>query len=185
VASQRCPQCKRIDATAKESAIVKSGTRYSTSFDTKEDASYNDNSVDWSFSFDSVTKTTQTVLAKQLSFPSTASTVAFTSWLLIIFLGLAAVVCSLIRDDTAKTGVSNSFLNFAPLTCTVGAWIALNVAVLATITSVAGRSRGRLLWEKLYYCFRDDIVYLPNELTKAVPPSRMREIIGYPLRHRQ
>jgi hypothetical protein len=103
--SQRCPQCERIDAAAKVSAIVKSGTRYSTSYDTKEESSYRDNGVEWSFNFDSVTTTTQTILARQLDFPDKGGTTMFLGWLAFIFFCPLAVITVWGRDKAIiRTG---------------------------------------------------------------------------------
>jgi len=181
VASQRCPKCNRIDATAKVSAIVKSGTKYSTSYDTKEDASYRENGIEWSFNLDSVTTTTQTILARQLNFPDKAGVAMACGWTFFILLSLSDALFSWIRADSVRTGNSTSTADLEVIigVLTVGTVIAMMVALFTTPIHIAGRARAHLLWEQLYYCFRDDIVYSPYDPAKTGPPSRMRQIIGY------
>ncbi len=35
-------------------------------------------------------------------------------------------------------------------------------------------------WNELYYCARDDVVFLPNQAGKCVPASQMSALLGWP-----
>jgi hypothetical protein len=179
MASQRCPRCQRSDAVAKVTAIVRGGTRYITSSSTKISPTLSDDDADWTFSFNSVNQTSQTVLAKQLDFPDKGGGAMWFGWGFCIFFGLGAAMYNLIRSDVIKHGGTDEVLDFIVPACTTAAIICAVVALIATPIHKRGRSQALTLWSELYYCFRDDVVYLPGDFAKCAPPSHMRAIINY------
>jgi hypothetical protein len=183
--TESCPRCKRVDAVAKVSGIVAGGTRISdsTTF-TMTPSLGDDEDVDWSLNYQQTINTSQSTLTTQLTFPAKGEGAMIGGWLLfvvlvIVFIALLAYEGSLF-DDGANNGFTaelNSEIN------SVGNWLTaiflggigfFFFAIIATGVHTARRPEALAVWNTLYYCFRDDVVYVPGNAKQCVPPSQMR-----------
>ncbi|MGA2489109.1 MAG: hypothetical protein ABSF99_02825 [Anaerolineales bacterium] len=190
----RCPLCKRNDRSEKVSAIIKSQTGQSESV-VQQQRVYTDSKGHAHLQTVNVpVKTVQTSdLARRLAPPPSPlipSKVRSTRSLLII--SIISMVLGIVGIVLASTNSSDYAV------CGVSGVILIPVAIVLFLVWVIPRKKRQekamqqqaslnnayqqwkqatSRWEKLYYCERDDIVFIPGEKTNA-PVTNMLDYIN-------
>lgn len=169
-----CPRCDRIDQVAKVTGIVAWGTHQSSISNWQSRSSFDeDNDIQLLYTHSERSTTSQSDLARQLAFPKrgldgAAASLSCVVISLLVFLAIYDV--SIKTDtpsdyDTALTIVSIFIFIFVSL-------IPINIG-----RYFAGRAEAKKIWSSLYYCFRDDVVFVPHDTTRCAPLDMMRTAI--------
>jgi hypothetical protein len=173
----------------KVTAVVVGGTHQasSSSFELRP-AIGEDGDIEWSPKLSETYVAKQSYLASLLSFPDDkGSDRRFWGWaltLLSVGAGLMAIY-QLVNlssdsheaDPRDADWMSNSqIILFLSILGLIIGW-----AILASGFSSRkqGRDEALAIWNRLYYCIRDDIVYDPGMPGNCVPPGAMRTILRY------
>src|SRR6266705_3535747 len=169
-----CPRCDRIDAVASVKAIVLGSTSVSISSSVHMHPSFSlDGNVQWSLDYGEAINVTRSVLASQLGFPDKASGTMEVGWLVTVssitgIFGFYALANSLHTERIANGYITPSMAAIYTcialfLACLAGSFLGFFVALDATFKHYTGKSAAYKLWEGLYYCFRDNVVYAPGD----------------------
>lgn len=174
-----CPVCHNIDAVTKVSSIVDSGSATSVGYHTAG-----------RFSGTSVTTST-TALARTLAPPSlprfrvAAEGYNGCAIPLLMLLGLCFVVMGwLLGLPTTGGPPTNSNFLSLPLILVGLGFILYPIIGFIVVTLIRYEKRprweqARATWEQLYYCARNDVVFLPGTPQHCVPASRISTLL-YP-----
>jgi hypothetical protein len=174
--SFHCPLCHSIDAVTKVSSIVDGGSATSVGYHAT------------GRSYGTSVTTSTTALARKLSPPSlprppiaAAGSVGFGAALLLgVGLFMAGVGYWMITTP-GSTGPGSGFLFLVPGLGFI-AYLLLAVIVTAIIRQKKrpGWQRAIEIWDHLYYCARNDVVFLPGSSPeRAVSSSQMTKLL-YP-----
>lgn len=158
LSTPQCPRCNRIDSVAKVTAIVAAGTQQSNSSNVQISPSLgiDDSDINWVLNYSGVSNTSRSALARQLSFPAKGGDAYAWLWAITV--------------TTCIISAMGGFLSLLlPAILILGT---LSMAV--SYIHFRGRFRADLLWKGLFYCFRDDVVYVSWDDTQCSPPSLMR-----------
>lgn len=180
---EACTICQKDDRIEKVSAIVSSGTAYGSN---ARIAGYSMGSSNYSQN----PTFTQSALASILAAPVCEYTYespwgCFTVGL--VLLSTAAFVYFIISLITATPEqLAHPTVGGIIVYLVI---IALGVAVLITnfyqvkkrkdlaVYARARYDRARPIWDKLYYCYRDDIVFVPGKSNEYAPASEMSKLL--------
>lgn len=190
VATTPCPSCHRVDAVAKVSSVVTAGTTRTDESVIQFGPSLSEDGLDWSITYEGVIVTSRTDLAEQLSFPPKGTVAVGITWTLFVISTIASLLAFRDRTrliDESATRVLNStelrdlrFDNAFLLVALAVACLAALTGLIATSVHFAGRKRAEHVWQALYYCFRDDIVYAPSQPSNYASRVDMRrKLLGY------
>ena len=186
-----CPICGRDDRMAKVTAVVASSTYVTEPGAVTLTPSLDgDGDLTWALRGGG-SGVARTELARRLAFPNPGFGGMVGGWIvaaicLMVMLATAADRSALIR--IAQTGellpqsqigqaeTDLALYNFAGV---VGL-VASIVAVWCTGTYTVRRESGRATWNRLYYCFCDDVVFLPPPGTGQASSDEMGRLLGYP-----
>jgi hypothetical protein len=163
----RCPICGQIDSVQKVSAVVNSGTSYRELV-----GGYNKS---------------QTALSNQLAIPELNLDILNqlrTVGIIFLCVGIPFAACG---TAAAFGSLGNGHIDLT-LGLTIYSFVALGLlflipALILRYQKIAAdkpkRERARVLWEKLYYCSRDDVVFVPGFPDQSFPASNTRKMLGY------
>lgn len=177
--SFHCPLCHSIDTVTKVSSIVNAGSATSVGYHAAG-----------RFSGTSVTRST-TALARQLAPPSlprfrvAAEGYNGCAVPLLMLAGFCFVAMGwLLGLPTAGGPPTNSNLLSLPLILFGLGWIFYPIIGFTVVALIRHQKRprweqARATWEQLYYCARNDVVFLPGVPRQCVPPSRLSTLL-YP-----
>ena len=187
-ASVICPKCKLDDRIEKVTSIVKSHTRtrehteWLTGYYT--DKNGKEQSYSYPRSYDVVEATD---LAKRLTPPQPPQVKSFSSCLLILggvllFFSILTIVFAL-EFGVIKSNEWSLIGELIPVLIPLGLGVLVFVAKRAHDKRETERvAREILLWEdaikkwnRLYYCYRDDIVFDSDDLTNSCQPEDIIE----------
>jgi hypothetical protein len=162
-----CPRCGRVDQVAKVAGIVARGTQHSYKSDWRTSSSLDeDNDVRLSFGYSDTSTIKQSTLTRQLAFPDDKGGAVWGLGLGILFLSLLFVLPAAIDGyDIAVT-----ILSWAVT-------ISIFLIPIGLSMRFGGRAEAKKVWDTLYYCFRDDVAYVPHDSTRCAPPSMLRAAI--------
>ncbi|WKZ49292.1 MAG: hypothetical protein QY306_07975 [Anaerolineales bacterium] len=166
--SPSCPSCGQIDAVQSVTAIIQSGittTNYQTA--------YNQNRTAESVSF----------LAKRLMFPF-KKPLSFGASLALIF-GTAFLSMCVTLPLMSGSG-SNGLAYYSVVVCSgLFTLIFLIFGVVYLITGKQNNdqqhetyNRALRKWQQLYYCHRDDVLFMPGE-NRTVNPEQLRSYLAH------
>jgi hypothetical protein len=127
-----------------------------------------DGSATWSLDYGEAITVNRSVLASQLAFPDKGGGVAR-------FFGAASFICMVLAVIFLFTPYVVAFaISFSAI------FVFLFIAGVALGIHSKGRPQAQLTWGKLYYCFRDNVVYMPGDTSvPCAPPEQMRTILQY------
>ncbi|HZR44108.1 MAG TPA: hypothetical protein VFB12_28600 [Ktedonobacteraceae bacterium] len=178
--SFHCPLCHSMDTVTKVSSIVDGGSATSVGYHAAG-----------RFSGMSVT-TSMTALAGKLAPPSlprfrvAAEGYNGCAVPLIILSGLCFVAIGWLFGLPSTSGPANNSNLFSLLFILFGLGFALYPIIGFVVVAIIRHKKrprweqARAIWERLYYCARNDVVYLPGLPPEhAVSPSRMNKLL-YP-----
>lgn len=172
-----CPRCDRIDRVAKVTGMVTRGTQQSTSSTWKSSSSFDeDGNIELLFNYSELTTTKRSLLVQQLTFPTKGQ--LFLDYIhLSVFLLVFAFVLVVIVMNSNPTAYDIEITDKV-----LAVLIPITVIILPTWGIAAdiyyrGRKEAKKLWDTLYYCFRDDVVYAAHDITRCAPPDMMRAVI--------
>lgn len=167
-----CPACGQIDAVRKVSAIVSEGT------------SYSEGSGSAGNTYVTVYSKSQTNLSSRLSIPKLN-----TYWLdqfrgagiVFLCIGIPFGICgSTLFGGWHTLDLNRDLLSFS--FAIIGP-VLFVPAFLLKRRKVARdkpkREQAYALWECMYYCQRDDLVFVPGSPEQHFSSSRMRKVLGY------
>lgn len=176
----RCPTCGQIDAVQKVNTIVKSGTSHGTG------ASYGlgarrDGCI--------VTHS-QTELSRNLAFPEhhygCVSALGGVSFFLAPFSFLVIAFESSVSNGTVSGETGQQAINsMAHLAITVFfIFISLGIGSLVSVIAMkikrAPKRREALaLWNRLFYCQRDDTIFVPGDSRQTSNASSLHTMLRY------
>lgn len=175
-----CPRCDRIDKVGKVTGIVAWGTQQSNSSSWQINPSFDeDGDFQWSSSYSSMSTESRSILVQQLTFPKKGET----AWGVLCGLFLGSSLVGYVFLESSKLNPTSTLgsltfdkQNFAELVF-VGSVILLLMTIIVAYRFINGRADAQRAWDALYYCFRDDVVYLAHDPAQCAPPSMMRTAI--------
>jgi hypothetical protein len=111
---------------------------------------------------------------------------------LVVILAIAFAAFALLSWIAVAAAEPNEIDWVIPIIINVGAILMVPIAILTIISKVNGAKarkewlasayprwkRGRDLWDDLYYCSQNDIVFLPGRLNAYAPASEMDEFLA-------
>ena len=193
----RCPNCSRNDRVEKVSAIMNWQTSKQVgSMPITQVQSDGQGRISSSTTYRNFTSTERTVLAQRLSPPQQPS--VGPDWGVILIVG-SIFICGLVFTCSLCVGstfgsqtnslVTSLFLCFG-LPLLVDVFILIGAMILSKKLSADHKKRliqcatvdipiwqhAMDRWNQLYYCYRDDVVFIPNE-RRSVPIEQMRNLI--------
>lgn len=200
----RCPLCQRNDRSEKVSAIIKNQTGQSEGVVSQQQVSTDSKGLIHTQTVNVPVKTVQTSdLARHLapppppSAPQSKSGNSMILWVIIILLiiGIIGFISS-IGINNSSTGVGVVFCGILPALIAVGLFFFWRSSrKKAQEQSKQQQSdiangyqqwqQAKSRWEKLYYCGRDDIVFIPGEKTSASVADMHTYIYSDPTRKMQ
>jgi hypothetical protein len=175
--SFHCPLCQSIDAVTKVSSIVDGGSATSVGYHTAG-----------RFSGTSVTTST-TALARKLAPPSlprfrvAADGFNGLAVTLLILLGVCFAAMGWLVGRPSTNETNNTLPSL--LLILVGLGFVLYPIIGFTVVALIRKKKrprweqARATWERLYYCARNDVVFLPSAPQHCVPASQLSNLL-YP-----
>jgi hypothetical protein len=177
---QACPRCGRIDSVAKVSAIVSSGTSYSdqATFSFKPSYSVLDGDFDLSGSYGQASGKTITGLSRTLTMVEERISRESTAMACVMVV-LALAGCAVLAIQSTGKGFEGfGFLQWAFWILWVGGSTNGVREYMGERAAVKARNaRRRLTHDRLYYCYRDDVVYIPGEPARCAPAAKMNVLL--------
>ncbi len=168
---QKCPQCGQIGSVAKVSAIVAGGTAYTkkSSYQVASSFSIQNGGISVSPSFNntSTTTTNYTDLSSTLTFSPRGDTELRVFGFCLLALGIILSICSII-----VVSLPGWLLLFG----IIGIIWGIRMIIKSGEETTQDR-QAKATWETLYYCFRDDIVYVPGVSGRCVPRTQMNSLL--------
>jgi hypothetical protein len=185
---QACPRCERMDAVAKVSGIVSAGTKDRFDSGVQVRPPLATGGGEWSVDLTQTSSTERTDLARRLEFPGElgyGAGVLLALSLTAAFIAIAAFFhlgdMHRMLDDGTYLANYTSYEDFRSEE-RINNWmvgIGGPLAVLFALASVraatryfSGRQEARQVWNTLYYCYRDDVVYVPGSPESCVAPEQ-------------
>ncbi len=173
-----CPQCGQIDSVRKVSAIVNSGTTSSSFSGYGDSIGYSRNGMVFTDEFITLTGSSQTHLSQFLSPPIQPQVNYFDDYTLIIVLsgiiGLITVIIGLFQILVSQFVSGTFILLFGLSSLGVCVWVGVSHSDLNKNNEIRFKQehwawqKALSKWQKLYYCYRCDGVFLPN-LNHIIP----------------
>ena len=171
----RCPICGQIDSVQKVSSIVHGGT------------SYGEASGGGGRTYVTMYSKSQTVLSSQLAIPELNLDLLDQLRMVGIVILCFAIPWALFGSWVVLNAVWAGYINLQSATIlyspTVFGLLFLLPALILKGNKIARdrpkRERAHTIWVRLYYCYRDDVVFVPGSPSQYFPASDTRKILGY------
>jgi hypothetical protein len=139
-----------------------------------------DDDIQLLFNYSDTTTIKSSALAQQLMFPSKGEGFFWFVMFIVILSSIAFIVSISIMNNSSFSSSDTASARDAMATSLVVGLYGLIAAFLAGSFHFTGRTKAKNLWDSLYYCFRDDVVYLTHENKQCASPRMMRtEILKY------
>jgi len=192
-----CPKCGRADAVRKVSSIVSAGTTYTEN----QTLGMGIDGKDLEFFSGFGSSQSRSALASALSCPLKPSSPPNGGWLrrfpitrltcagfLLALIGVCAIVTYLVFFPTYR---NVPLFGLLPIALFVGSAVVLLRGIWISVQREARSDREKALsypiqlqrweraverWEQLYYCFRDDGVFLPHHAV-LIPIVQMKQFL--------
>ncbi|MBJ3812074.1 hypothetical protein [Streptomyces flavofungini] len=174
-----CPECQLNDRVAKVSAIVAAGTSTTTGSTTGWSPGISaDGDFTFSLPFGSSDQVTATELSRKLRLAEERGDGADAFGAFLFFAlstGLVVLFAWGVGEPDFKASTAAVVL-LSALGCLT---LSVMLAVIHDKSSQRAKERNqraRAVWETLYYCQRDDVVYVPRQPSRCVPSDRMSDL---------
>lgn len=113
---------------------------------------------------------------QQLAFPDKGGMV----WGLGIVILFFSILAILALSQISVTFEEQDGYNLAITIISWGLSISILMIPVGLSIRFSGRVEAKKVWDSLYYCFRDNVVYVPYDSTRCAPPGMLRrKILNY------
>lgn len=177
----RCPRCGQVDAVQKVSAIIASNQSYELYTHDGHLSHANE-----SLPFTNKNGSLQTPLSERLAFPERHHGCSLA--LLLLFAALLAPGSAIVTWITYSAGSNNQapeqqatlFLNISlTLACIAIAIVSSLLRSRRKQLDKPRRERALAIWNTLYYCHRDDTVFVADNPLQLATSHTMHTLLGY------
>lgn len=181
LATPNCPACNGIEKVTKVSAVVLGGTTIAAG--TSVQPRLQAGGDGWAVDVTDTSSTSRTALAALLSFPSKGEALMGWAWGLLVVCVIMAIGAGVDKSSVEKASSPRADqidfdVNVMAAAIILGILLLFG-AIAATDWHLTGRTRAKERWGLLYYCGRDDLVFLTSRPDVAVPPGGMRTLLEY------